>query len=230
MLYGITGVTMCGRFTLTAADVGELARALAAELDRIRAESYRPRYNVAPGSDSWVVRLEGGRRRLLPARFGLAPAGRPALVNARAETAARLPTFRTAFRDGRCLVPTDGFFEWTGPPGDRRPLWFRPRDGGLLLLAGLVLDRVQARDGGPAFVILTTEANAAVALAHDRMPAILSGETAQLWLERPDPALLRPAPPDTLVATAVSPRVNSVAHDDPACIEPARPPVQGSLF
>jgi putative SOS response-associated peptidase YedK len=217
---------MCGRFTLTVADVAELARELSAELDRLRAGDYRPRYNVAPLDRHWVVRLEAGRRLLLPARFGFTSAGRPPLINARAETAARLPTFRRAFQEGRCLVPTDGFYEWTGPAGGRRPIWFWPSAGGLLLLAGLCREQ----GGELSFVILTTAASAEVAPVHDRMPAVLSVASAAAWLERADTSLLAPAPAGWLRSRAVSPRVNSVANDDPGLLEPPPPPRQGSLL
>ena len=217
---------MCGRFTLTTADVEALARELAAELDRARAVPWRPRYNVAPSDLHWVVVSTAGRRLLLPARFGLGAPGHPPRINARAESADRLPSFRRLFREGRCLVPADGFFEWIGPLGARRPLWFHRPGGGLLLLAGLC----QEQPEGLAFAILTTPANAAVSRAHDRMPAVLSPQAAAAWLERPNPALLAPAPDGWLAATEVSPRVNSPENDDPACLEPAAPDRQGSLF
>jgi putative SOS response-associated peptidase YedK len=217
---------MCGRFTLTVADVESLARELGAELDRARAPPYRPRYNAAPTDLHWVVRLQAGRRLLLPARFGFARAGRPPIVNARSETAGRLPAFREAFREGRCLVPVDGFFEWVTEDRRTRPRWLHRSGGGLLLLAGL------CREGGGelAFVILTTEANPTVRGLHGRMPAILSPEGAAAWLARPDPELLAPAPEGWLESRPVSLRVNSVANDDPGCLGPPEAPRQGRLL
>jgi len=216
---------MCGRFTLTEGDVERLARELSAEVDRLRTMPWRPRYNLAPSDPAWIVRLEGGRRLLLPARFGL-PGRDGVLVNARAETAARLPTFRRAWEEGRCLVPADGFFEWRGPRGARQPLWLHPPGGGLILLAGLC----QERAGGLCFAILTTEPNGLVRPIHDRMPALLTRAQGEAWLARPDPGLLGPAPEGALVATPVSPRVNAVENDDPDCLAPAPEPGQGSLF
>jgi putative SOS response-associated peptidase YedK len=216
---------MCGRFTLTEGDVERLARELSAQVDGLRTMPWRPRYNLAPSDQAWIVRLEGGRRLLLPARFGFA--GRDGLLaNARGETAARLPTFRRAWEEGRCLVPADGFFEWRGPKGARQPVWLHPPGGGLILMAGLC----QEGADGLAFTILTTAPNALVEPIHDRMPAILSPTQAEAWLLRPDVALLAPAPEEALLATPVSPRVNSVAHDDPECLAPAPEPSQGSLF
>ncbi len=217
---------MCGRFTLTVADVAELARELAAELDRLRAGEYRPRYNVAPTDLHWIVLRQDGRRRLSPARFGFTLPGRPPLINARAESAGRLATFRGPFREGRCLVPADGFYEWTGPAGARRPLWFHPAGGGLLLLAGLCREE----RGELAFVILTTAAGPDVARVHDRMPAVLSAGAAEAWLERPDPALLAPAPEGWLRSREVSPRVNAAGNDDPSLLDPLPPGGQGRLL
>src|SRR5215475_7066071 len=124
---------MCGRFTLTVPDLDLLARLLGLEADPALAKDYRPRYNVAP-SDTHLIVAENRGRRLLPARWGL---GEKPQINARAETAAELPTFRHALASGRCVVPADGFFEWTGPESDRRPLWYRRKNGQLLLMAGI---------------------------------------------------------------------------------------------
>lgn len=218
---------MCGRFTLTTGDVMELARELAARVDEAHLALHRPRYNVAPTDRCWIVRAVPGGRELVPARFGFSARGRPALINARAETAQRLPAFRRPFAEGRCLVPVDGFYEWVAEEdGTRRPRWLHRSGGGLLLLAGLWRPEPE----GPAFAILTTPANRLVSGLHGRMPAILSPEQAEAWLAGPDPALLAPAPEDWLVATPVGTRVNSVLHDDPACLAPPAPRRQGSLF
>src|SRR5439155_9106312 len=104
-----------------------LAELLGVEADPALAEQYRPRYNVAPSDAHLIV----AGRQLLGARWGL---GDQPQINARSETAAELPTFRQAFAHGRCVVPADGFFEWDP---ERRPLWYRRRDGQLLLMAGL---------------------------------------------------------------------------------------------
>src|SRR5690242_8003949 len=104
---------MCGRFTLTARDIDEAARAFGADYAREHARLYRPRWNLAPTDSHWMVRLdEAGRRRMVPARFGFVGHGGPVIINARSETAAVLPTFRQAFSEARCLVPADGFYEW----------------------------------------------------------------------------------------------------------------------
>jgi putative SOS response-associated peptidase YedK len=218
---------MCGRFTLTTHEVDDLARTLAAEVDRERARLYRPRWNVAPTDEHWIVRLDtAGRRRLVSARFGFEGQGGQLLINARSETAANLPSFRRAFADGRCLVPADGFFEWRGGRADRRPLWFHDPGGKLLVFAGLATERA----GSLAFVILTTTANDLVRPLHDRMPVLLSPEGAQRWLSCPDAELLAPAPAAWLVAREVSARVNVVANDGPELLEPPPPERQLKLI
>lgn len=221
---------MCGRFTLTAQDLASLARAWAAEVEEALSAGWRPRFNVAPG-DRHPLLVAGpgaaGRRRLISATFGWRGAGEAGglLVNARAETAATLPTFREAFRARRAAVPADGFFEWEGPPSARLPTWFH--DGGQpLLFAGLL---GEAPGGGPGFVILTTEARAPVRALHDRMPLLVPPAQLDAWLMGPAPAL--PAPADgALASRRVSERVNAVRNDDPACLAPAAPPAQGRLF
>jgi putative SOS response-associated peptidase YedK len=208
---------MCGRITLTVPDLHTVAELLEADLAAEDAAAYRPRYNAAPTDRLFIAVLaakaSGARRQLVPARWGF-PGG---VINVRSETAARQP----AFEQGRAIVPADGFFEWTGPKSARRPIWFRPRAGGLLYLAGLARP---LPDGQPCFVVLTTEARGPIAEVHDRMPVLLPPARAREWLERKDSGLLVPAPEDFLTATEVSTRVNSVANDDPGCLEPPEPP------
>ncbi|WP_437876096.1 SOS response-associated peptidase [Sorangium sp. So ce513] len=237
---------MCARFTLAVPDFatlvamleaslgagGEPARAI--EADPKAAARYRPRYNIAPSTVHPVLRAQDGHRALVPAtwgflsRFARGGAGPTLLANARADGARTKPTFREAFAARRCVVPADGFYEWTGPKGARRPTWFHPAGGGLLRMAGLC-QPAKDPDSGEVdlrFTILTTEASADVAPVHDRMPVLLDPGEVDLWLgvaggadaERAE-ALLRPAPAGTLAARPVSPRVNSVAHDDPALLE-----------
>jgi putative SOS response-associated peptidase YedK len=237
---------MCGRFTLTTDDYHAVAAALSAEIAAEDAHAYRPRFNVAPGDLHWAVATaDGTRRRMVPAHWGLpGPADRPAPrgcghINARAETIHTRPAFREAFRHRRCVIPADGFYEWTGPKDHRLPIWFHP-DHRVIALAGIYAEHVDRHTGEVQlrFSIVTTEANARVAAAHDRMPVILPKDAIGPWIE---PAatdaeltalrdLLRPAPEDLLIATEVSSRVNSVRYDDPACIAATPHPRQESLF
>jgi putative SOS response-associated peptidase YedK len=259
---------MCGRFTLQVPDPVEIAELLGAAIDPEALASYRPRYNIAPTDAHLVVRLKGGAREMVNAAWGLVPrwlreeearTKRPPAFNARAETVRTTAMYRDAFLRGRCVVPADGFYEWSkarargrsrkhGPP--EPPLWFHRPDGSPLFFAGLYTSWIDPRSERRVrtFTIVTTPANDVVATVHDRMPAILAPEAIGPWLGASGPrsstedreALLReadaafaalaPAPNDWLVHSAVSSRVNSVANDDPGCLEPDPPPAQRTLF
>jgi len=222
---------MCGRFTLTYRDREELARQLGVSVESFDEEEYRPRYNIAPMQRHWVMRMEREDRELLPARWGLvnswAKDSKRAFrqINARTETVDQRPAYRAAFGARRCVVPADGFFEWSGPKSHRMPQWFHRADGGLLLFAGLYETWFPKPDEPElTFTIITADANVVVAEVHDRMPVILDDAAVDHWLfpgemavdERK--ALLTPAPDESLVRTTVSPRVNSVKNDDAACL------------
>ena len=233
---------MCGRFTLTTNDYHAVAAALEADIEPEDAHAYRARFNVAPGDPHWAVVPTMRGRRMRPATWGLpGPPGRPAPnptghINARAETLHVRPAFVQALHERRCIIPADGFYEWTGPKDHRLPIWFHPAEG-ILAFAGLWGEHVDAGTGEVTmrFSIITTAANDRVGPAHDRMPVILPPGSLTGWL---DPkasvdavrALLRPAAEELLEATEVSARVNKVANDDPACIVPTPHPRQQTLF
>jgi putative SOS response-associated peptidase YedK len=219
---------MCGRFTLTVSDIAALARAWGAEVDEALRAAWRPRFNVAPGDLVPLLRAEAsGRRRVVGATFGLPSRGGGLHVNARSETAARTSAFRDALARGRAAVPADGFFEWEGPAGDRRPSWLHRADGAPLLLAAVA---AAGPGGAPAFAILTEEAVDPVRRLHDRMPVILPAALVDRWLAEGPPPPLPPAEPGLLAARPVSQRVNSARNDDASCLEPPEPPEQGRLF
>jgi putative SOS response-associated peptidase YedK len=229
---------MCGRFTLTRRDFDALAAELGAEAAPELSAQYRPRYNIAPTDWHWLVRQKLEVRQLLPARWGLvnswAKDAKSAArqINARGETAPKSRAFGEAFVARRCVVPADGFFEWTGAKANRRPIWYHAPGGGLLLFAGLYESWMDpaTREWMRTFTILTTDANETVEPVHDRMPVILSPDRVDDWLyvpaeERARQAeeaakLVRPSAAAELVATPVSARVNSVANDDEACLAP----------
>jgi putative SOS response-associated peptidase YedK len=222
---------MCGRFTLTRRDLQQLALELGVSVDALA--GYRPRYNIAPTDQHWIVRAKYEDRELLPAMWGLVNSWakdkkRAAQqINARAETLESRLGFKDAFRKRRCVVPADGFFEWVGAKNVRQPIWFHRPDSGLLLFAGLY-ESWQPKPGEweRTFTIVTTDANEVVGRVHDRMPVILSDEEADAWMLPNEDVkklgqLLVPAPERLLIATAVSPRANSVKNDDPNVLEEA---------
>jgi putative SOS response-associated peptidase YedK len=219
---------MCGRASLTTPDWETIRAILDAAPDDEEAAAYTPRYNVAPTQAHPILRVVDGARRLQRGSWGLPPIEHRAVINARAESVASSSMWSEALAGRRCVVPVDGFYEWNG----EQPFWFHPPEGGLLLLAGLWEPgpAVPGQIGRARFVIITTAANALVAEAHDRMPAILPPACIADWLARPAVDLLVPARVEALQARAVSPRVNSTANDDARLLDPVRPRTQLSLF
>jgi len=180
----------------------------------------------------YVVRVKFENREVLPARWGLVStwakdASTAAKnINARAETVESRRAFREAFIKRRCVVPADGFFEWTGPKTARQPTWFHREDNQLLLFAGLYESwRSKPDQWETTFTILTTDANAVTRQYHDRMPVILADRDADDWMDprAPDPLALKkllvPAPADLLISTPVSPDVNDVDNDSPELLK-----------
>ena len=221
---------MCGRFTLSYRNAERLALELGVPVESLI--DYRPRYNIAPTDQHWIVRTKYEDRQLLPACWGLVnhwmTDRKQAFkgINARSETVQKLSSFREAFKERRCVVPADGFFEWIGAKEARQPISFHREDGGLILFAGLYESwRPSPDEWERTFTILTTTPNALMEPVHDRMPVILEDDAIEDWLYvRQSPSslmeLMRPARAGLLVATPVSARVNSVKNDDPECLEP----------
>jgi putative SOS response-associated peptidase YedK len=236
---------MCGRFSLTIDDRQLIAALLGVAPEDVD-DSWVPRWNIAPMQEHWIVRPKAGGedRELVRATWGLINHwdrdrnSGARQINARAESLEERPAFRDAFRSARCLVPADGFYEWTGERESRRPFWFHPPQDRLIFFAGLYAEARLPGELRPmtTFTIVTVPASGAVSQIHDRMPAILETETgADEWLARGQSTdrlreLLRPASPDALMARAVSRRVNSIAVDDPSCHAEAEAETQAALF
>ena len=198
---------MCGRYTLACPDEEALIRSLPFdEFSETRIE-FRPRYNIGPGQVSPIVYLDRGRPILADALWGFARTTGGLTINARSETADRTAMFRDAFREGRCLVPADGFFEWRREGRINQPYLFRKEDGELFLMAGL------CEEG--RYAVLTRNSEGEVAEIHDRMPVLLEPQDAHRWLAKGELS-----EPPIVTKTAVSPRVNRIENDDPNCIDP----------
>jgi putative SOS response-associated peptidase YedK len=220
---------MCGRFTLTAS-----RETLTTLFPLFDIPDVPPSYNVAPTQTVLAVRVPAGQDKpeLVALKWGLVPSWSddPALgnrlINARSETAADKPAFRSAFRQRRCLVLADGFYEWQKQDGKKQPYLFRLRGGGPFAFAGLCEHWQRDERSIDSCTILTTQANGLVKPLHERMPVILSPRDYDLWL---DPkvqkgadlqALLRPYAAEEMTALPVSLRVNNPRHNDPACVAP----------
>ena len=212
---------MCGRYsnTLTWAEVVAYYRLL---FDTPM--NLRPRYNIAPTQDVLtIVPGEDGRRAAMM-RWGLVPfwvkeIPRATTVNARAEGIAEKPMWRDPFRQRRCVVVADGFYEWTGKASDRQPYYITRADGQPMSFAG-IWDRNTALDTVSCAVVVT-EANKPMRSYHDRMPVLLEADDIDRWLSVPDAGLLKPSPVELRIHP-VSKAVNSVRNEGPDLVEHAR--------
>ncbi|HTT77689.1 MAG TPA: SOS response-associated peptidase [Candidatus Binataceae bacterium] len=223
---------MCGRFTLTWDEWRRVADGLGIYDEGDAAASYRPRFNIAPTDQHFIITSEFERRKAKRARWGLVNrwakdnSRASQCINAKAETLEQRTSFREAFQQHRCVVPADGWYEWTGSKSKRQPLWIHPKDGGLMLFAGLYESWYPARNQlEMTFTIVTCAANATVAAIHNRMPVILDEGGAEDWMNPGEEnlvslkRLLVPAPADLLVMQPASPRANSVKNEGPELLQ-----------
>ena len=217
---------MCGRFTMTS-PWEMLRERFGVDIPEMQ---YHFRYNAAPGQDQWVIPEETPNKAQL-FHWGLVPfwAKDPKignrLINARAETVAEKPAFRTPFRKHRCLVLADGFYEWDKKGAKRVPYRVVLKDERPFAFAG-ICDYWKDEKGKElkSFSIITTDANDLISRIHDRMPVILSPKDEKEWL---DPELeitkavemLHPYPAEEMKMYPVSTLVNSPKNDLPEVIK-----------
>jgi putative SOS response-associated peptidase YedK len=221
---------MCGRFTLHTPE--PLLREIfgvehSAPLD------LKARYNIAPSQQVPIIRDTDTGREMVTAQWGLVPhSSREAktkysTINARIETVAEKPTYRTPFKRQRCLIPADGFYEWKVVDGHKIPHHIRMRDGGVFALAGLWDHWEGEGECLESCSIIVMPANEVMKPLHERMPAIIAPAHYDLWLDAritdKDELMdyLNSAPSSQLVIYPISPWVNSPKHDDERCIAPA---------
>ena len=228
---------MCGRYVIISTP--EAIRALFGYGEQ---PNFPPRYNVAPTQPIPIVRLVDGKRSFALMRWGLLPSWVkdpktfPLLINARGESVLEKPAFRNAMRRRRCLIPTDGFYEWQAggrAGGPKRPYFVRAKrsaDGSAPPLAFAGLYETWTGPNGEELdtaAIITTAANRTLTAIHDRMPVFVPKEAFDLWLDCANveadvaAALIRPADDALLEAYEISPAVNRVANDSAALIAPA---------
>jgi putative SOS response-associated peptidase YedK len=226
---------MCGRYVIISTP--EAIRALFGYGEQ---PNFPPRYNVAPTQPIPVVRLLDGKRSFTLMRWGLIPSWVkdprtfPLLINARGESVLEKPAFRNAMRRRRCLIPTDGFYEWQArdTAGPKRPYFVRARkesggDARPLAFAGLY--ETWTGPNGEQIdtaTIVTTAANRTLSALHERMPVFVPPQAFDLWLDCTNveadvaAALIRPSEAGLLEAYEISPAVNRVANDSAALIAP----------
>ncbi|WP_102106956.1 SOS response-associated peptidase [Oceaniglobus roseus] len=207
---------MCGRFAITLPP-----EAMAQLFEAVPGNDLPvvPNYNVCPTNQVHGVVSAEGRHRLTAMRWGFLPhwykttGDGPLLINARAETIAEKPAFRTAARERRCLIPASGFYEWTKDgDGNRLPWYIHRTDGAPIAFAGVWQD--WERDGTQltTCAIVTTGANGTMSRIHHRMPVVLAPGDWAKWLGeegRGAAALMVAAPEEALTMHRVDPAVNS---------------------
>ena len=224
---------MCGRFTLrTPATVLIEQFGLSTGLDAL--DDLKPRYNIAPSQQVLAVRESEGHRVPVWLRWGLIPSWADdakigyKLINARGNTVASKPSFRSAFKSRRCLVLADGYFEWK--PIDskhKQPYYFQRADGAPFAFAGLWEHWHKEQVAIESCTLITTDPNALAGTVHNRMPVVLNERDYEMWLTADTPRerlqqFLLPLPDDVLTATPVSTYVNKPANQGPECIEPTK--------
>jgi putative SOS response-associated peptidase YedK len=218
---------MCGRFALIV-DASVLADVFDVDPPRKLA----PRFNIAPTQTIPIVRAgrEAGRECSL-VRWGLVPSWAKdekigaRMINARGETVAEKPSFRSAVKTRRCLIPANGFYEWVRTDSGKQPHFIHFGDARPFAFAGL-WERWHKGEGGPldTCTIITTSPNELIAELHDRMPVILPPARFDEWLKTTPMAperlqeILAPHPAEGMEAYPVSTYVNKPANDGPECI------------
>ena len=217
---------MCARITLRS-KLNLLLAQFAVEIAEQR--EWEPRYNIAPTSNLLAVRSAVGQRELVALHWGLIPSWAKdqkiasSTINARADTVATKPAFRSAYKKRRCLVLADGYFEWLAEGKLKQPLFYEVDGGQPFAFAGLwECWPGNGGAGGHAIescTIITTEANELARAAHHRMPVILDAADYAPWLAG-DPIPLIPFPAQRMTARRVSRYVNNVRNQGPECLAP----------
>jgi len=217
---------MCGRYRLSNAELyGDLNDV------RLGGTQIPARFNIAPTQTVFVV-LDESPREFSAVKWGLIPSWAKdrkiaaSLINARGETVATKPAFRTAFKKRRCLVPADGFFEWQKMGAGKQPYNIGLKNGEPFAFAGLweSWQDPATREEVKTCSIITTTANPLMAPIHDRMPAILPMDRRAAWLD-PGRSLeelksfLIPYDASGMEAYPIAARVGSPKNDDAGIIE-----------
>ncbi len=217
---------MCGRYRLSRPKY--LAEYFDAEPPE---EDFRARYNIAPTQAVATVRACAAKRVLSSMRWGLIPswakdiATGNRMINARSETLLKNAAFRDSFRQRRCLIPANGFYDWKKSGKTKRPFHFGMKDGSLFAFAG-ICDCWKSPEGKllESCSILTTTPNDLMKDIHDRMPVILPQAHYEPWLTVPPPQadglleMLAPFDANLMRKYEVSPSVNRPENDSPECV------------
>ncbi len=222
---------MCGRFTLQTP-----SETIASMFFELRFPNLSPRYNIAPTQQVTCIRNSpSNQHEVAQLRWGLVPSWSRDLkigarmINARGETVADKPSFRTPFKRRRCLVLADGFYEWKKMGKEKQPYYITLHDHRPFAMAGLWDTWKDKSDPESERVetctVITTQANEMMQPLHDRMPVILNQESEGAWLSNEDDegflsSLLLPYPDGVLEHYEVSKLVNTAKNQGKEIIEP----------
>ena len=219
---------MCGRKTLTKGKIEIIEELLVDEWEE--GFDWKPNYNIAPTQTSPIL-LNDGKRRVRPMHWGLVPSWAKnktlgaKMINARSETLGEKPSFQSLIYQKRCIVISDGYFEWKREGKKKKPYYIRDPDGKLLPMAGL-WDEWVDKQGKKwlTYTVITTDPSNQINHIHNRMPVILDKPEMDLWINfdcPPNEALTCLKPYEKLLELyPVSTFVNSPANNSNQCILP----------
>ena len=228
---------MCGRKTLTMSK-----KAIIEELmvDEWQVEDYAPSYNIAPTQNSLVLVQEKGSKIVRSMKWGLIPAWSKnelygsKMINARSETVTTKPSFKNLIPKNRCIVLSDGYYEWKQDGGRKAPFFIQKKDGGLMLFAGLWTTWSMSSEKVFTYTILTTKAQKDISVIHDRMPALIDKSKAEMWINldnkfsEVEQELTKTK--EVLNFYQVSDFVNKPDNNSVACISPFKARTDLNLF
>lgn len=221
---------MCGRKTLTR-DMQSIIEELAVE-EWEEPDNYLPSYNIAPTQTSPILVYENKKRIVKLMKWGLIPSWSKdpkigaRMINARSETLLEKPSFRPLLPQQRCVVITDGYYEWQRQESEKTPWYIRHPEGKLFPMAGL-WDRWIDPEGNPvlSYTIITTTPAKSIEFIHNRMPVILTPDNVSRWVDNANHKsnevmpLLSPYPSE-FEYYPVSTLVNSPRNNSEACVKP----------
>ena len=177
---------MCGRFSLHTPE-SQIREAF--NLEHTEPLGLKPRYNIAPSQDIPIIRDTDAGQEMVMARWGLIPSWskesktKYSTINARIESVAEKPTYRSSFKRKRCLIPTDGFYEWKQVNGNKVPHHIRMGDGSVFAFAGLWDHWEDEGDSIKSCTIIVMPSNEVMKPIHERMPAIIAPAEYDWWLD-----------------------------------------------
>ncbi len=228
---------MCGRKTLSMSKKEIIEQLM---VDEWQVEDYKPSYNIAPTQNSLVLLQERDYNIVRSMRWGLIPAWSKnelfgsKMINARIETVTTKPSFKNLIPKNRCIVLSDGYYEWKQSGGRKVPFFIQRKGGGLMFFAGLWTSWPMSSKRIATYTILTTKAQKDISAIHDRMPVLFDKSKAEMWinLDNQFSEMERELTENKEVLNyyQVSDFVNKPSNNSVACISPFKAPTALNLF